>query len=77
VHLSKADVVRLIDDFITGSGGQWDWDDFISIPLDDPALEHVRLEAARLPDRFPPAQFGYTSAEGLAELRRLADTLRD
>lgn len=77
-HSSKADVVKAIDDFLGGSGGRWDWDDFISIRLDDPVLEHVRLKAASLPDRFPPTLPGhYASAEGMTELRRLADTLRD
>ena len=78
MHLSKAEVETYIRRFLDGSGGRWDWDDFISVPLDDPILEQVRLTAVQIPDRFPATQVGhYCSAEGLAELRKLADALRD
>ena len=33
------DQVHEIETFLAGSGGAWDWDDFISIRLDDPELE--------------------------------------
>ncbi len=77
MHLSKADVARVIVNFLEGTGGPWDWDDFISIPLHDPSLEAVRLLAARLPDVYPPSEAGhYCSEPGLAELRQLAEDLR-
>ena len=77
VRLSKAEIIAVITAFLEGSGGQWSWDDFISIRLDDPVLEQVRVAAADLPERFPPTEAGhYTSKEGIAELRRLLDTLR-
>jgi hypothetical protein len=76
VHLSKDEVITFIRDFIEGSGGDRDWDDFTSIPIDDPALDLVRRECASLPDRFPPTRPGhYCSEQGLDELRRLADGL--
>ena len=76
MHLTKDEVLTYIRDFIEGSGGKWDWDDFISIPIDDPALELVRQDCAKLPDRYPPTRPGhYCSDEGFEELRRLATTL--
>ena len=66
------EVAEIIERFVEGTCGPWDWDDFISFPLDDPALEAVRRECADLPDRYPPTKRGwYCNDEGLDELRRL------
>ncbi len=43
---TAAEVVRYLRDFIDGTGGEWDWDDFESVPISDPALERIRNEAA-------------------------------
>ena len=43
--LSAAEVARSLREFLDGSGGDYDWDDFISVPLTDPELEQIRLEA--------------------------------
>jgi hypothetical protein len=45
VHLTRADVVKIIRDFLDGTGGAHDWDDFLSLKLDDPELEKIRLFA--------------------------------
>jgi hypothetical protein len=42
---SAEDVVGLLGDFIDGTGGDWDWDDFTSVPIMAPELEAIRLEA--------------------------------
>jgi hypothetical protein len=42
---SASDVVGYLRDFIDGRGGQWDWDDFTSIPITDPTLEAIRTDA--------------------------------
>jgi hypothetical protein len=73
---SRAEIRKYLRDFLNGTGGRWDWDDFTSITLDDPRLDNIRQEAATLPDRFPPTQPGhYCSEAGLAELRVLAERL--
>ena len=32
-HLSTTDVERYLRGFLDGNGGEWDWDDFTSIPF--------------------------------------------
>jgi hypothetical protein len=49
--LCAKDVVGYLDDFLEHRGGDWDWDDFTSIPITDPRLEAIRRQAdmVRLP----------------------------
>jgi hypothetical protein len=42
---SAAEVAKYLRDFIDGTGGEWDWDDFTSIPIKEPELEAIRGEA--------------------------------
>ncbi|MDO8423156.1 MAG: hypothetical protein Q7S99_13450 [Parvibaculum sp.] len=39
------EVVGYVRDFIEGTGGEWDWDDFTSISIEDPRLEAIRMDA--------------------------------
>ncbi len=41
-------VVGYLEEFVAGSEGGWDWDDFCSIPLTDPRLEDIRERACEL-----------------------------
>ena len=40
------EVAGFLRDFIEGTGGAWDWDEFESVPITDPELEAIRREAA-------------------------------
>jgi hypothetical protein len=76
IKTTKATIRRVIENFLNRTGGNWDFDDFISIRLRDPELERVRRIAAELPDRFPPdLTGGYCNSEGREVLRKLADEL--
>ena len=44
---SAAEVARYLRDLIAGTGGDWDWDDFESVPITDSVLDRIRLEAAK------------------------------
>ncbi len=69
--------VKVIDDFLSGDIGPYDWDDFISVSLDDPELDYIRLQCAQASERFPAKETGqYCSDEGAKYLRSLADGLR-
>jgi len=39
------EVTSYISNFLNDAGGEWDWDDFTSVPITDPALEAIRAEA--------------------------------
>ncbi len=62
---TAAEVAAFIDDFISGTGGEWDWDDFTSVPLSDPELEAIRSEAELI--RLP------VDETGVDKLRELHD----
>ena len=40
------DVEAYLRDFLEGTGGDWDWDDFTSVKITDPSLDAIRAEAA-------------------------------
>ena len=46
--LTSEDVLGYLENFREDRGGDWDWDDFTSIPITDPALERIRVEAASI-----------------------------
>jgi len=48
VRRTPDEVANYLDDFIDGSSGPYDWDDFISLKIADPALEGIRARAASL-----------------------------
>ena len=66
--LNPVDVARYLSDFLDGSGGEWDWDDFTSIPILDLTLDRIRREAGAVP--LP------VSAQGEAQLRTLLARVR-
>lgn len=66
VDRSANEVVGFLRDFLDNSGGQWDWDEFESVPITDPELEDIRMQATT-----PGADLHKVleQAEGLAEAR--------
>lgn len=76
-HRSPQYVARYIRDFIDDTSGEWDWDDFNSIPLADPRLEAIRLAACNvnLPcgdEELAELEALYDEAQGLAKKNRTA-----
>jgi hypothetical protein len=60
---SPEEVAGFIRDFVEDSGGDWDWDDFISVTIKNPKLEEIRAEASMVELPLSPA--------GIDELKRL------
>jgi hypothetical protein len=58
-------LIRYLEKFIAETEGEWDWDDFCSIPLTDPELDDIRERACEF---APP--LGLTD-EDREELRNL------
>ena len=74
--MSPSDVRKALVDFVEGRGGEWDWDDFISVPIRDPKLEAIRRRCAQLPEEFPPEQRGhYCGAGGIEVIRQFIQEL--
>ena len=65
---SAAQVATFIREFIEGVAGDWDWDDFESVPITDPELDRIRKDAAMAGP--PDPDFAR-----LAELLRQAEAL--
>ena len=74
IRYTRAEVAEIVESFIEGTSGRWDWDDFLSIPIDDPYLDAIRL---RCNSTYDEAYHGYwCGPEGLNELRRILQELR-
>ena len=65
-----AEAAEALEAFLNGGGHASAWDDFLSEPIDDPALEAIRIRCARLPVEFPPSEQGqYCNAAGAEVVR--------
>ena len=73
---SVEDVIREIEHFLKGKGGAYDWDDFVSIPIEDPWLDSIRDECGRLREEYPPGECRqYCSQMGLQRLGQILEAL--
>lgn len=75
VQLTRSEVATIIDEFLSGVGGRWDWDDFCSFPIADPELESIRQRCIGVRDEYP-SETGYCGDEGLRVLRGFVAQLR-
>jgi hypothetical protein len=74
---TRDEVAHTIDEFVNGTGRQWDWDGFTSIRIDDPELEAIRQRCVAIPAEFPPTtRTAYCSDAGLQVMRDLVQGLR-
>ncbi|GAA0768536.1 hypothetical protein [Brevundimonas olei] len=48
VQRAPEDVVSCLSNFLENRGGPYDWDDFVSVDIADPALEAIRAAAANI-----------------------------
>lgn len=73
----RAYVAKTIKDFMNGTGGPWDWDDFISFPTGFTELDAVQRFCLRLPIDYPPDEKtgGWCNAQGFDALRRKLEEL--
>jgi hypothetical protein len=67
----------IIEAFVDGKSGPWDWDDFTSIKKKEALLESVRSRCISVRDEYPPKSEGaYCNTEGVEVLRALVRELR-
>jgi hypothetical protein len=77
VERTKLEVACIIEQFLDGTGGKWDWDDFCSLGIRDPYLDSVRGQCIELNRTHPPTKTGhYCSEAGFEIMRGLVTTLR-
>jgi len=68
--MSASEVATYLRNFVEGGGGDWDWDDFTSVPIANPQLDDIRRRAAAVD--LPVTDQGLTI---LRELLAEADNL--
>jgi hypothetical protein len=74
---TKSEVASIIEQFLDGTCGEWDWDDFCSFSIADPYLDSVRIRCAELDVAYPPTEKGhYCSRAGFEVMRELVAELR-
>ncbi|MGI8654937.1 MAG: hypothetical protein ACR2LC_06935 [Pyrinomonadaceae bacterium] len=75
--MTKQEVADLIESFLNGTCGIWEWDDFISLTHKDPMIEAVSVRCASIPSEFPPLEKGhYCGTGGEVKLKQIAQSLR-
>lgn len=76
--LGRQEVAQILENFVEGTGGPWDWDDFISIAnVEDERLKHIQRHVNLLSEEFPSEKQGhYCNEQGLDVIRRYIAELR-
>jgi hypothetical protein len=74
---TREEVAKTLEDFVEGRGGKWDWDDFLSLPIEDPQLDQIRGRCDGLSNEFPATTKGnYCGPEGIKVIRDYIRELR-
>jgi hypothetical protein len=77
VTRTKQEVGDIIERFVDGTGGNWDWDDFCSYRIADPDLDLIRVKCSGLDSTHPPTVKGHFCNEnGIQLMREMIQSLR-
>ena len=77
VTRTKQEVADIIERFVDGTGGKWDWDDFCSHRIADPDLDLIRVKCSGLGSTHPPTMKGHFCNEnGIRLMREMIQSLR-
>jgi hypothetical protein len=76
--LGRLEVAQILEDFLEGTGGPWEWDDFISVgEVADERLKQIQRHVNLLSQQFPPEKSGeYCNEQGRDVIRRYIAELR-
>lgn len=75
--MTPRQAAELIEAFLDGSGGRWDWDDFTSTRAVDPRVEGARRKCLEICEQYPPTFANeWCSTAGRLILREVASELR-
>ena len=77
--MTYREVADTLEAFVEGRGGQWDWDDYMSLTFfADPYLKHVQERMIHLSNEFPAGRGqGFCNPEGLQVIRDYVTELRN
>jgi hypothetical protein len=76
--MTRQEAATVIDRFIDGTGGPWDWDDFISTRHRDVVVKRAAEVGVAVGKLYPADTRGsYCGSSGLELLRTLANSLRE
>lgn len=76
-NISKKEILEILENFVSGKGNPWDWDDFLSTTGYTPEIEKIRRECISLPDKYPPTQKGfYCNEDGLKIIKQIIQELK-
>jgi len=72
------EVAKIIEQFLSGTGDRWAWDDFISRRrFRDDTLRNVQFECNLMPIRHGSAKLGhYCNEEGVLLMHQMVEELR-
>ena len=76
--MTRQEAATLIESFLAGSCGAWDWDNFTSVTQQDAAVERARRTCIAVRDEYPAiVSHEYCSSAGREILRLVAAELRE
>ena len=76
-HMTREEVIGVIERFLTDTPMRpWEWDDFLSVPLDDARLDLAREQCQIVHRAYPAAGKGYCNEEGLRVIQKVLEDLR-
>jgi hypothetical protein len=74
----RLEVANVLENFVEGRGGAWDWDTFLSERFEDEAIAAIQKRCARLNAEFPPEVHGrYCGEKGFVVVRGYVRQLRE
>jgi hypothetical protein len=68
--LTAKDVRSILGRFLDGTAEPYEFDDFVSLSIEDPRLDAIRERCAGLSSEFPPEVRGHYCGEGGVEVMR-------
>jgi len=76
VSNERLEAAKTIEDFIEGTGGIWDWDEFITATkFRDPLVLKIQAECLMTADRYPTSS-GWCNDQGIELMRGFIIELR-
>ncbi len=77
IRRTPLEVAQILENFLENKGQAWDWDDFTSHPIGDPALDAIRMRCDGLSLEFPAQERGqYCGPDGAEVIRSFIIQLR-